>query len=346
MDCARATLLIEKLVDGEASPAEMGETEDHIERCASCREHFTFLTAVANHSRASEPPGPPESYWEHLPRKILQRIDSKRAHSERGFWQRIFAPSALRWGALGATVAVVMAVGVSVLREDSLSVASEAARPESVSSEPVAESVPAASVAEPEPPELRPRTVSPAEQPARPAAKAEIPAPPVARAVEGPTDEAAESFRSRDYVADAAEKHTEVAAPSAPTAPAEGLESAFADVAGNARVEQRQTRENASQLESRNEPAPAGEAAGFSRASTVDECEKWRKLLASESLEDRDVVDVRYELARCSIRSLPADASDERRAGALADAEAFLALEGDGTRAEEIRQALKAAIRR
>ncbi len=62
-------------------------------------------------------PKPPESYWEHLPRKVLERIDSEERRPS-GFFGSLFAPSLLRWAALGATLVLIAAVGVSVLRED------------------------------------------------------------------------------------------------------------------------------------------------------------------------------------------------------------------------------------
>jgi hypothetical protein len=172
--------------------------------------------------------------------------------------------------------------------------------------------------------------------------------------------EVLDSLRALGYVAGDDEKPAEASprptAPAPSRAPAiqkseEGAASAFADVAGEADQEQferRQVRENAARLEVQNEPQEevAGGRAERARARDLDDCERWREKVSSAADEGESVADVRYELARCSIERLEEDASDERRATAIQDAEAFLLLEGEGTRADEIREALRAAIGR
>lgn len=342
MDCERAIALVEKLVDGEAGPAEKRDAEAHLSACASCREHHRFLTAVGTHYRASDLLEPPESYWEHLPRKIQKRIDSEQAVRGRGLFERFLSPAVLRLGALTATLGVLLVVGVSVLRDDPLKRAEEA------SSE--------SSLPEPSPPQVgvvddsRETPVAAAAPPA---------APKPSPRVEEIESEALDSLRSVGHIAEAEEKRAEVAAPpaelAAPTRPAsspsaEGLESAFADVAGVAEGERAddklEARESFSQLESQNEESATSENTPLARARAVEDCERYREMVEGRAGEDARAVDLRYELARCSIRGLQADDSDERRAVAIADGEAFLALEAEGTRAEEIREALKTTIRR
>ena len=325
MHCDKALALVEKLVDDEASPAEKREVEAHLGECASCREHFHFLTAVGTHYRAAELPEPPESYWEHLPRKIQKRIARESARERGGFFARILSPAVLRFGAIAATVVVVVAVGVNVLREDSLNPSQEAA--------------PAVA-----PPAAKEEDRSEPEPPA---------SPPARRDERFEEKHAAESagLRSLGDVARNEDKPAEAAfLPSEPVAAAqsaEGLQSGVADVATEAedRLEKSTAREQFSQLAVQNEPAaaaaPAAGRADVSRTRAVDDCERFRQLLSAGDVEGNRAADIRYDLARCSIRSLPPDATEERRAQARADAEAFLALESEGTRADEIRKALR-----
>ncbi len=51
--------------------------------------------------------------------------------------------------------------------------------------------------------------------------------------------------------------------------------------------------------------------------------------------------DARYELALCSLQRHEREATGELEALAVQDAEAFLVLEGEGTRAEEVREKLR-----
>ncbi len=115
-DCAAILTLVEKLSDEEATAKEKLEVEAHLEKCPPCRGHAEFLASLAEEARSMSFPEPPPSYWEHLPRKVLDRID---AEGRRPFWSRLAAPATFRWFALGAAFLVAVAVSVSVLREDS-----------------------------------------------------------------------------------------------------------------------------------------------------------------------------------------------------------------------------------
>jgi anti-sigma factor RsiW len=339
MDCDRALTLLEKLVDSEASPAETREVESHLRGCPSCRGELRFLEAVARHSRTSELPEPPESYWEHLPRKIGRRIESERRGPTRGLLGRILSPGVVRLGALAASAVLLVVVGVNVLRDDALHVA-PASAPET---SPLAEAVP---------------KVTADDEPAAPPAAS--PPPPAPRQQQELSAKETEALRSLGYVAGAEEAPAEAkSAPAEPqaaaaarrrseTAEEEGLESGSgladtANVPHLKRADERETQEQISQFGIRNEAAPAAAGrpgAARARSVAVADCERWRRMLADGPGEGRTAADVRYELAACTIRALEVDASAERREAAIADGEAFLALEAEGERAEEIRAAL------
>jgi hypothetical protein len=112
-DCAEFLTLVEKLSDGEATAREKLEVEAHLAKCPGCRSHAEFLASLAKEARSMSFPEPPPSYWEHLPRRVLDRIDSG---GPRPFWSALVAPAMLRWFALGALFLVVVTVSVAVLR--------------------------------------------------------------------------------------------------------------------------------------------------------------------------------------------------------------------------------------
>jgi hypothetical protein len=246
-------------------------------------------------------PEPPESYWEHLPRKVLDRIDSE-SRRPSGFFRILLAPSMLRWGALGATLLVVTTVGVSVLRED-------------------------------------PRTPSPpAVRPARPAPVAEAPeaetrvaaepstAPPMAR------DEAAPEAAQIESLPGAEERE---GAPAETVATPDSTE----DYVRSLRPA---SKENVHALPSASRARPTAAPAALSRTVPMD-CDALRRDLASlGALRDGpDGSDARFRLALCSLEGHEREATDVLRTRAIEDAEAFLAGEGEGARAEEIREKLR-----
>jgi len=332
--CAELLALVEKLTDREASAQEKIAAEAHLERCPSCRGHFEFLASLNEESRALLLPEPPESYWEHLPRKVLDRIDSERRPLSR-FLHVLLAPKMLRWGALGATLLAATTVGVSVLREDPRTPApTAAARPEPVApvdeappSGPVREETQAQAIPEPgaDPPMAR-------DEPARAIGRvAELESPPGSE-----ENEAASSEKS---------------VPPAPAAPEEAVVAldSFEDVASS-------PRENVPVLEERRGRASATPAA-LSRA--VEDCEALRREVASldavgvqgapqgarsaeRAGQDADArSDTRFRLAICSLELNEREATEEHRKRAIEDAEAFLAFEGEGSMTQEIREKLR-----
>jgi hypothetical protein len=91
--------------------------------------------------------------------------------------------------------------------------------------------------------------------------------------------------------------------------------------------------------------AAASRALSVDSAEDSDPCAGWRRFLETYGDEGARGGDARYELARCSVRHYEQAPADASREVAIADAEAFLAREPEGPRAEEIRKALE-AIRR
>ena len=330
-DCAELLALVERLSDFEATAAEKLAAETHLEKCPSCRSHVAFLASLTEESRSMPFPEPPESYWEHLPRKVLDRIDSE-SRRPSGILSILLAPSMLRWGALGATLLVVTMVGVSVLREDSRTMA-----PPAMDSLPAR--VPVAEEQKSPEAEATPATPgSQAQAIAEPSA-----APPMAR------DEAAPAAAQLESLPDAEERRGASAkspAP-APAAPAEMV----ATLESNEGVVPSIQKENVYVLESESRARPTAVPAALSRV-VVEDCEALRRAVASLGARRvqtaqtaptvrPDASDARFRLALCSLTSHEREATDELRKRAIEDAEAFLAGESEGPRAEEIREKLR-----
>ncbi|MGH9463229.1 MAG: zf-HC2 domain-containing protein [Vicinamibacteria bacterium] len=118
MPCKDYLPLVEKLADGEATPAERREAEAHLGACEDCREHFHFLEALPAAARKMSPGEPPEIYWDALPRKIMTRIgrlEGRERHSLRRRHFGLFSPSGLRWAGAVAAAVVAAVMGLRVL---------------------------------------------------------------------------------------------------------------------------------------------------------------------------------------------------------------------------------------
>jgi hypothetical protein len=338
--CAELLALVEKLTDLEASAPEKIAAEAHLERCPSCRGHFEFLASLNEESRALSFPEPPESYWEHLPRKVLDRIDSEKRPLPR-FLEALFAPKMLRWGALGATLIAATTVGVSVLREDPRTPApTAAAHQEPVPSAPVApvDEAPVISGREAPPP-------GPAHEETQAQATAEPSAvPPMARDEPARAVAGAAPLESRP----GSEENEGASAKSVPPVLA-ATEEAVATLDSSEDVAS-SSRENVPVEESRGRASAA--PAALSRA--VEDCEALRREVAlldgvgvqgaqrAERGQDEDArSDTRFRLALCSLERNEREATEEHRKLAIEDAEAFLALEREGPMTEEIREKLR-----
>jgi hypothetical protein len=305
-DCAEALSLVEKLSDGEATAAEKRAAESHLEECSSCRGHMEYLVSLSKEARSMSFPEPPESYWQHLPRRVLDRIDADRGErSRKGLWGALRTPAMLRWGALGATLAVLVTVGTAVLREDSRTPAP-----------------PPPAAAQAPPPE------------ARAAAEPSVP-PPMARDEAPPGEAKLEPGVASGDDDRAAAKASPPAAPSEPRSGSEANESAGA--ADPRRLEN----ENARALESANRHRAAAAPAPMARKVALEDCEGLRR--AADSAPDGPgKADSWYRLAACSLERHERQAAEEElRKLAIEDADGFLALESAGPRADEIRSRLE-----
>jgi hypothetical protein len=306
-NCAAAAL-VEKLADGEASLEERRTAEAHLSACADCRDHLEFLTALHGRTRGLAVSEPPPDYWERLPRRVMERIGSAKA-SPTGALQRILqallAPGALRWQALGATVLLLAAIGITVYRDDSLR-----SGPESRDEGTVAElAIP--------PPMARDEALAPARD-----SHQEIPPPAASTppSAGGP----------------AAEPPSATAPPDREPAPETEIERESRAVEDQAFFRAR------AEAPAAPEPSPASRenAATPALESSGASCESLRRALAARAAADASS-DLRYRLALCSIQEHERRPSDAAFEAAEADAEAFLAMEAEGPRAAEIRQKLE-----
>jgi hypothetical protein len=312
-DCAEVRPLVEKLHDLEASSAEKLRAEAHLEKCSTCRSHFEFLLTLSEESRSMTFHEPPESYWQHLPRKVLDRIDSEDARP-RGFFALLFTPPVLQWAGLGAALVLVAAVGVSVLREE----------PRVAPPPPASVSLPAA------PPPVAEETAAP-ERPEAPAA-AEAPAQSYAATQSAPLmarDEMAAAEPGPDSQDSELAVDAGVPAESVASLPQQKEEPLAESV----------REKSAAPLERANHARAAAAPTRLSSVA-VDDCEAIRREADSLGATPSGA-DARYRLALCSLLRHDRDATDELEARAVEDSEAFLALEAEGARAEEIREKLR-----
>ncbi len=332
-DCAEILPLVDKLYDSEASASERLAAEAHLEKCASCRSHFEFLDTLSEESRSMTLKDPPESYWEHLPRKVLDRIESEEKRPP-GFLAFLLLPSTLKWSALGATLVLAAAVGVSILREQPL------ATPLAT----LPHSAPPASLPAAEPPVFEP---SVQEAPDEPQANAAPESPKPAREAPAIAERLDVPMMARDEALPAAEESEAeqiAAAPPEAPAPADSV-ATLASSASKEGVAPSRRKENEKAFESANRPRAAAESARLSRA-VLEDCELMRREVATLGATPKGA-DARYRLALCSLQRHERDAppkplkDDELEARAVEDAEAFLAIETEGARAEEVREKLR-----
>jgi hypothetical protein len=303
-DCAEILALVEKVSDFEATDAEKLAARAHLEKCPSCRSHAEVLASLTEESRSMPFPEPPESYWEHLPRKVLDRIDAERRRP--GFFRVLLAPSILRWGALGATLLLVTTVGVSVLREDTRTPV-------------LAPVLPVAPVVE-----VPQAQAQVAEEP--------IVSPPMARDEAVPASLEETQLESLPK-SEERERLSADSSVSTPAAPAEAVVTIHSNEAVGTSLQ----RENVQILESARPRAAA--PAGLSRV-VLEDCEALRREVASLG-DGPGSEDARFQLALCSLESHQREATEELRTRAIEDAEAFLAGESEGVRAEEVRKKLR-----
>lgn len=332
MTCDQAMRLAEKLADGEAKPSERREAESHLESCAECRAHYDFVVALASASENVEWPEPPEAYWQHFPSKVLARLEREPPAEGQRLWQRLFAPPVLRFGAVAATLTVVVAVGFSVLRDEPLQ--PEPAQVPASVGKPPAEEI-AGSVAPERAPEKSGRI--------EPASRAPEPAPALLKAL--PEKEEGQ-LGGLEYSAD-------VANPANPAKPAGvagvAAEQSVRDSPAAAPPRRRENRALRALAEAPAETVVATEEATNAelarkeapvraRSAVMSPCAEWRDYLARNGDEGSESLEARYQVALCSLERYTRDPSDEARATAERDAEAFLAMESDGDRADEVRE--------
>jgi hypothetical protein len=317
-DCAELRPLVEKLHDFEATAAEKLAAESHLDECPGCRGHLEFLKTVSEESRSMKVHEPPESYWDHLPGRILGRIDSE-GRRPSGFLSLLLAPPVLRWAGLGATLVLVAAVGVSLLREEPGASGPPASVALRDSSSPAIEETPVPQ--EPDTP-----AAAPPEAQARSNEAAEAP-PPMAR------DETAEIEPPP--------------APEEPAAPESFVVLSQSEDEAQAAKTTESEPESEPKFERSSEVATltanrARAAAAPDRLARVaiENCEAIRR--EADSLgETREGVDAKYRLALCSLNGHEQVGTEQLQTQAVEDAEAFLELEPEGTRADEVRALLR-----
>ena len=364
MTCDQAIRLVEKLADGEAKSRERTEAESHLESCADCRSHYQFVRALESASEKIDWPEPPEAYWQHFPSKVLARLE--RDEPARSVWQKLLSPPVLRFGAVAATLMVVAAVGFSVLENDQLQPEPKLAQtPPGAGKQPVdekaagisgepgplADKAPALAVdSAPVAPEesgrvesARSSTRRRAESLAESLDVAPVPLPTLS----AEEDELGELERSADVenpdglAGGVAEQSFEDApAAASPRARDNRMLRTLAEAPaepGEAMVATKEaTNAEFAPVEASVELARK-QAPARALSSVTNRCAEWRDYLAENGDEGSDSLEARYQVALCSLERYASEPSDEARAAAERDAEALLAMESDGERADDVR---------
>ncbi len=382
MTCDKAIRLVEKLADGETNPGERAEAEMHLETCKECNSHYQFVRALESASEKIELPEPPEAYWQRFPSKVLTRIEREgreEREEQSGFWQKLFTPWMFRFGAAAATLTLVIAVGVSVYRDDPRQLESEssemseaidvaqapAAAPgktafdeKAAGSEDTAQRDPEEARASAPPAVARPPASAPARDvPLRSESNKLRNARPKSSPAPVAGDELDESrfveraigTAERDDVSDESlqeapepERLGRGSARSREPSPSESTfpeELELADTVSEDSARQHSVAEP--QQAVRASSLAAGEAGSAVLASASGSCAEWRRYLAENDDQASEAREAHYQVALCSLRSYDAEPNDDTRDEATRDADAFLAIESDTERAEEIRLRLE-----
>jgi hypothetical protein len=132
-----------------------------------------------------------------------------------------------------------------------------------------------------------------------------------------------------------ASQDSQAAAPGAPAEVVASFESSEAE-ASSLRRAAASNKENAPVLESAARARPAAPA---SPGAALEDCDALRRSI--DALGSEEASDARYGLALCSLERFDHESTEEIRTLAIEDAEAFLAGESEGSRAEEIRGKLR-----
>ena len=86
------------------------------------------------------------------------------------------------------------------------------------------------------------------------------------------------------------------------------------------------------------------QAPALSLSSVTNRCGEWRDYLAENGDEGSDSLEARYQVALCSLERYASEPSDDARAAAERDVEAFLTMESDGERADDVRARAEESI--
>jgi predicted anti-sigma-YlaC factor YlaD len=79
MSCMRMESDGMRYLDGEMSPAERSEFEEHIERCETCRRSLVRFRELQSLTRRVKMKDPTDEFWESYWKSIYRRLERKTA---------------------------------------------------------------------------------------------------------------------------------------------------------------------------------------------------------------------------------------------------------------------------
>jgi len=117
MNCRHIIDLLGPYLDGECSPEERRQVEEHLRRCPACRSELEQLRRIESANRGTAPPDPGEEYWNTFLPRLRQRIDRAQRHPAPAGWgeriRRLFSPPVpwIRMAGAVATAVLVVVIG-------------------------------------------------------------------------------------------------------------------------------------------------------------------------------------------------------------------------------------------
>ena len=104
-----AQKLINDYVDNLPAAGQAGRLEDHLERCADCREYLNDMRSIVNNARGLEAPGPSDDLWPVIKRQVLKNNRSTLMRQKGLFRNLLIFPKGPAF-ALGTLLAVLILI--------------------------------------------------------------------------------------------------------------------------------------------------------------------------------------------------------------------------------------------
>ncbi len=109
MKCSMAQKLINDYVDNLPEAGQAGMLEDHLERCADCREYLIDMRSIVNNARGLKSPDPSDDLWPVIKRQVLKNNRNTLVQRKSLFRNLLIFPRSPAF-ALGTLLAVMLLI--------------------------------------------------------------------------------------------------------------------------------------------------------------------------------------------------------------------------------------------